>query len=92
MNRGQLLRLARAGRLVAVDSYHFDDMHGSSRTQGRETPIHVLAPGEWATPGLFCVHEWDFKASSGHVRPDGRPDHWTLYVHSNSNYTVRVLS
>ena len=91
MNRGQLLKLAKSDRLVAVDSYHFDDMHGSSRATQTQMPVRVLAPGEWGTPGCFSIHESDFKSSVGWVRPDGRPDHYTLYVHSNCNYTVRVL-
>lgn len=86
--RDKLLRLARAGKLVAVESYHYDDMTGESRLKS-EKPVHVMEDNEFKD-GFFHVHESDFRSSSGScwLSPNGTV---TLHVHSNCNYTLRIL-
>ena len=88
-NRGKLLRLARTGKLVAVESYDYDDMHGESRMEKGEKTVHVLSIGEWGKDGFFNVHESDFKS---HGRAwENENGTITLYVHSNCNYTFREV-
>lgn len=86
--RDRLLRLARAGKLVAVESYHYDDMHGQSMPNHYK-PVHVMEGGKHKD-GSFNVHESDFRSKSGScwLNPSGNV---TLYVHSNCNYTFKIL-
>lgn len=94
IRRDLLLRLARAGKLVLVGSYSFDDQHGSD----------VIQPGA-ARPGDAEPAARGLVPTGGHVlgagqrvRGQARPrvgEHngtVTLYVHSNSNYDFRVLT
>jgi hypothetical protein len=91
-NRGQLKRLAAAGRLEIVESYNFDDMHGVSRT-GSETIIPVMypKPDDWRDrkEGTCYLSDWEFKTKSGCAwrNPNGTI---TLVIHSNHNLTFRV--
>ena len=90
-NRGTLLKLAKAGRLRVVGSYHFDDMHGGSRDTAKGMPV-AMKPADWRDrkDGVCYVTEWDFKSGSGRAwrNPNGTV---TLYVHSNSNYDFEIL-
>ena len=93
MRRDTLLKLAKAGRLVAVDGYSFDDMLGESRFSGQK-PVNVL-PHEGVRDhkeGFYNIMEWDFNGSrTGHasVSPNGSV---CLYVHSNCNHTFKILT
>ena len=95
MNRGTLLKLAKAGRLVAVGSYHFDDMTGSDRMEpGKEFPVRVRVDGEhWsaAKEGVYNLWESDFRSSCGSASISDDGKRVTLYVHSNCNYTFRIV-
>ena len=89
--RDKLRRLCEAGRLVLVGSYHFDDMYGASRTNGG-IPVQ-MAPAESheRQEGICYMQPWDFKTQSGccYENPNGSV---TLIVHSNCNYTFRMVA
>lgn len=91
VRRDMLLRLARDGRLVCVKSYHFDDMTGTDRTC-KEMPVAIHEPGTPANyrEGVCTLRPDHFEGKPGHAtrREDGTI--W-LYIHSNLNYTFRVL-
>lgn len=93
-NRGKLLKLAQAGKLVKVDSYHFDDMMGETRSR-EEMPV-AMKPADWhdQKPGTCYLTEWQFKTKSGcaYLSSPSRPDLVTLIVHSNSNFDFRILA
>jgi hypothetical protein len=85
--RDRLLRLARAGKLVMVESYHYDDMTGSSRSKD-ERPVRVLEHGGNREEGVAYVYASDF---DGHGRAyQGAGGVITLHVHSNCNYTFKI--
>ena len=88
MRRDQLLRLARAGRLVMVEGYSFCDLYGESRTS-KELPVRVLENCRDYRDGFCNVSADDFTSTCGHASRDG--DLVRLHVHSNSHYTFRVL-
>ncbi len=87
--RNQLRRLVEAGKVEAVSTYHFDDMYGESRSF-KPMPV-AMKPAEWRDrkEGICYLTPHDFTAKSGHawVNPSGTI---TLYVHSNSNYELRI--
>lgn len=87
--RDKLRRLIEAGKIVAVESYSFDDMHGSSRQQGISAPV-AMKPDDWRDrkEGIFYLSPFEFTTKSGAcwINPDGTI---TLIVHGNSNYTFR---
>ena len=89
-NRGKLRRLVEAGKIVAVGSYHFDDMTGESRSSGIAMPV-AMKPADWKDrkEGVFYVTEWDFRSGSGRAWEENGVI--TLYVHSNSNYDFRIV-
>lgn len=91
IRRDKLLRLAKAGQLVAVDSYHFDDMSGESRMRDGNKPVRIMAEYGDFKEGFYNLRESDFDSSCGsaHLNDDGTI---TLYVHSNSNYTFRLVN
>lgn len=93
-NRGKLRRLAQAGRLVVVDSYHFDDMYGSSRSS-KEMPVIYGYPVNRSEmkDGIVYLDEFHFtgKSGSAYYSYDNREDMVTLHVHSNLNFTFKIL-
>ena len=90
-NRGKLLRLAKAGRLVRVASYRFDDMYGAEQTRSdaAEIPVRIIARGSEWKDGFCNLYESDFK-SSGRAWDNGNGT-ICLYIHSNHNVDVRVI-
>jgi hypothetical protein len=90
-NRGKLRRLCEQGRLELADAYHFDDMHGESRTH-QAMPVAIMPPGHWSErkEGVCYLFSSDFKSGSGSAWENVNGT-VTLYVHSNSNYTFRIL-
>lgn len=86
--RDKLLRLARAGKLVMVGSYHYDDMMGYSGLKG-ELPVRVLEGEEQRQEGFAYVYASDFEGDSGRAY-QGDNGHVRLRVHSNCNYTFRI--
>ncbi len=90
--RDKLRRLIEAGKVVAVGSYHFDDMTGEARSQGISTPV-AMKPADWRDrkEGVFYVSPWDFDSKSGSCW-QSENGVITLYVHSNSHYDFRLLA
>jgi hypothetical protein len=89
LNRGRLLKLARAGKLVCVDSYHYDETSGETRLKS-PLPVRIkLEYGDYLA-GHVSLTEHDFQSSSGcaSLSDDGQTA--TLYVHSNRNYDFRM--
>lgn len=92
MRRDTLLKLAKAGRLVAIDGYSFDDMTGESRWSGQK-PVNVLpmdVKSREHMEGFYNIGEWDFTGSCGHasVSENGSVH---LYVHSNCSHTFKII-
>jgi hypothetical protein len=89
-NRGQLLRLARAGRLASVEIYHFDDVTGSS-CESAELPVRIMTDNRDWKDGYCNCRESDFKSGSGSawVETGGFV---RLHVHSNHGVTFRILA
>lgn len=87
--RDKLRRLVEAGKVVAVGTYHFDDMHGESRTQ-KEMPC-AMKPADYRDrkEGVCYLTEHDFTSGSGGA---WQSDNGviSLHVHSNSNYDLRI--
>lgn len=85
--RDKLRRLIEQGKCLLVGSYSFDDMHGESRSD-KEMPVAILPADRQRQPGVCYIGAWELE---GHGRawlnPDGTV---TLYVHSNSDYTLRI--
>ena len=91
IRRDKLLRLARAGKLVAIAGYSFQDGYGESRFKG-EKPVNILEPGrhkETWREDSYNMMEWDFHSRSGSATLEDNGDIW-LCVHSNSNHTLRI--
>ena len=89
MRRDTLLKLAKAGKLVAVGSYYYDEMSGESRDAAKGKPVRVAKYGDFKD-GAFNVMESDFSGSCGaaSVSADGKIV--TLYAHSNCNYNFAM--
>lgn len=88
VRRDKLMRLAAAGRLLAVESYRFDDLYGESRANN-ERPVHLMAHGTDWKDNHYNVRADDFR---GHGRAyQNENGTITLYIHSNHNVTFRIL-
>lgn len=98
-NRGKLRRLCEAGRLVLVGSYHYSDgdRDGGQRHEGAPMPVRIR-PADWhdEKPGICYVRADEFSGNAGMAYVSGKDTEGreliVLHVHSNSNYTFRVLS
>jgi hypothetical protein len=97
--RDKLKRLIEAGRVVTVDTYHYDDMTGESRSH-TERPVGLTksGPDEWKNrkEGTCYLFPHDFISKSGTCYEAGTHQATgdplvTLIVHGNSNYTFRIL-
>lgn len=89
-NRGKLLRLAKACRLMMIHSYHFDDQLGEERSN-KEIPVRIRENHDDFKQGFCNLYESDFKSSCGHAaEADNGNVH--LHVHSNCCYDFRVLA
>lgn len=91
-NRGKLLRLIKAGRVVATGSYHFDDMYGESRGLPREMPVEIN-PGDFKLrrEGVVYVWESDFTGYGRAWYHGDSTDRVHLRIHSNSSLDFRIL-
>ena len=91
-NRGKLWRLCQDGRLQLTGSYKFDDQYGAERTQGEDGMPVLPAPKSVhdRRQGICYLRADEFRSGSGTAweNPDGTV---TLHVHSNSNYTFRIM-
>lgn len=91
INRGWLLRQAKAGKLAMVGSYHFDDQYGQSGSEGKLMPVRIISNHSEHQTGVLGLYEHDFRSKSGCAyRSDD--DTITLIVHSNCNYDLRVVA
>lgn len=90
IRRDKLMRLAMAGKLVAVGSYHYEDSTGSERMKDGRFPVRIQTPEERCREGWYNLMEHDFKSNSGcaTVSDDGKTV--SLYVHSNCNYELQM--
>jgi hypothetical protein len=90
-NRAKLRKLVEAGKVVKIESYHFDDMTGENRST-KPMPV-AMKPADWKDreDGVCYLTEFDFKAKSGRAWYTEGSDLITLSVHGNSNYTLRIL-
>lgn len=88
--RDRLLRLAKAGKLICVDSYSFCDMHGESRSSN-ETPVRVKADYNDHVYGYINLDEGDFSSSSGGAYYETET-RIRLRIHSNLGFTFRIVS
>ena len=91
LRRDALLRKAKAGKLVLVDSYHFDDMMGESRSN-KEMPVAIRPEKfEDRKEGVAYLFEQDFKTKSGaaYLCDNGTI---SLHVHSNCHFTLRYAA
>lgn len=90
IRRDKLFRLAQAGKLVAVASYHYDEMTGESRSDGVRFPVRIIENGNEFKEGWYNLRRFDFESSCGSasLSTDGMIAH--LYVHSNCNYGFRM--
>lgn len=90
VRRDWLMRQVEKGRVVAVGSYHFDDMTGGHRGKWEGAPV-AIAPADWhdRKEGTVYIRRDEFEGKVGRAYA-GENGIVTLYVHSNSNYTLRV--
>jgi hypothetical protein len=88
-NRGKLLREAKAGKVVVVGSYHFDDMFGETNSKNCVTPVYIKEEGQENKRGYCTLTAWKFKTKSGCAYDNGNGV-ITLIVHSNCNYDFKV--
>lgn len=89
IRRNKLLNLAKAGRLVAVGSYHFDDMMGQSISKN-EIPVRIKDSFDDHKDGFCNLREFDFTCKGGRAWDNGNGT-VTLYIHSNSNFDLRII-
>lgn len=83
--RDKLLRLAKAGDLVCVGSYHFDEMTGQE--QRKETkPVRVKKEYGDFVEGFVNVFESDFSSRCGCAYLGKDRLQCCLIVHSNCNF------
>ncbi len=92
IRRDVVRRLVEDGKLVLIDSYHFDDSTGAERGVDKPLPV-AIAPADWhdRKEGIAYVHASDFEGNCGHAAQGSSGD-ITLYVHSNCNYTFRRVA
>jgi len=87
--RDKLRRLIEAGKVVLDSAYHFDDMMGESRTD-KEMPVAITPQDRLARKeGICYIFASDFEGyGRAWLNPNGTV---TLIVHSNCNYTFKIL-
>jgi hypothetical protein len=93
VRRDMVKRLAQAGRLVMVEGYSFDDQYGEDRSQGEAIPVEFFqrgAPPSSRREGTLYLSDWDLSSGSGRAWKNENGT-ITLKIHSNLNYTFKVL-
>lgn len=83
------MRLAMAGKLVMVGSYHYDEMSGQEISK-KEIPVRFSTGYGDFVEGQCNLREHDFTSHSGYatVSNDGFTAH--LGVHSNCHFDLRM--
>lgn len=92
INRGWLLRQAKAGKLAMVGSYHFDDQFGQSGSKDQLMPVQIIKNHSEHKSGVLGLYESDFRSKSGCAYQSAEGDAITLIVHSNCNYDLRLVA
>ena len=87
VNRGTLLKLARAGKLVMVESYSFDDQAGASQST-RTLPVRIIEHADQWQDGFCNLFPHAFRGKAGRAWEEENGD-ICLYIHSNHNVTLR---
>lgn len=89
IRRDTVRKLAEAGKLIAVSSYHYDEMSGQTGID-KEMPVRISKGYGDFVEGQINLIPSDFTSSCGyaHLDADGKTIH--LGVHGNCNYTFRV--
>jgi len=95
IRRDVLLRKAKAGKLVRVESYQFDDMYGESRTEAGkdgavEIPVRICDGARDCKEGYCNLTEFEFGTKSGAAWRNENGT-ITMVVHSNMSYTFREV-
>lgn len=89
--RDKLLKMAKAGDLVCVGSYHYDEMTGTE--QLKETkPVRVKSGYGDFLEGFVNVWESDFSSRSGRAYLGDNRLQVCLHVHGNCNYDLRLCA
>ncbi|MDE2020434.1 MAG: hypothetical protein KGJ13_08875 [Patescibacteria group bacterium] len=94
IRRDQLLKLAEAGKLIMVGSYHYDEMTGAE-TRNKELPVRVMHPRpddhlSGFKEGFCNLRECDFQSHGGmaYMRDDNTV---SLHVYSGRFYDFRLV-
>lgn len=87
--RDKLRRLCEKGKLELAGSYHFDDMYGASRTSD-PMPVAMIPENRAdCREGTCYLYASDFETSGRAWENENGTV--TLIVHSNCNYSFRIL-
>lgn len=92
IRRDKLFRLAQAGKLVAVGSYHFDEMTGVESMKGKRVPVRISSGYGDFKEGFYNLREDDFEGQCGRTWLSADNMTCTLYVHSNCNYDFQMAN
>jgi len=91
LKRNILRKMIERGELVAVDSYHFEDVLGESRGSATGKPVRIATSGTDCKNG-FCnifASSLTSRCGSAWINEDGTI---TLYVHSNCSFDFKRIS
>lgn len=90
-NRGKLLRLAKAGKLVAIVTYQFDDMYGADTIKTNEMPVVIRTKEnkDIYQAGICYLREDLFKSYGHATLNPNKTVH--LHVHSNKYYDFKII-
>lgn len=89
IRRDMLRKLVEAGQVQVVETYHYDDMSGSERTEKVMECGIMPEDRNQRKEGICYLFPSDFKTGSGACwqNEDGTIH---LHVHGNSSYTFRL--
>ena len=88
--RDKLRRLVEQRKVVSINTYSFDDMHGQSGSNN-EMPVQMMPEDRLnCRDGIIYLFSHDFTSKSGgcYQNENGTI---TLIVHSNKNLTFKIL-
>jgi hypothetical protein len=88
IRRDALLRAVKAGKMISVSSYHFDDMTGQE-IRSTPLPARIMAGGQDFREGFCNLYESDFSSSCGYAC-ENESGTFTLGVHSNCHYELAL--
>lgn len=85
IRRDKLLRMAKAGDLVCIGSYHFDEMTGMEKLKETK-PVRVSSGYGDHQTGFVNLFESDFASRCGRAWLGADRLQVCLYVHGNCNF------